>query len=100
MGGFETILIFLCLEFFLFRIIFLLIFIKNYIIHHCLITKPFAIVGVIMSLIQYVLIFYISSRAFGDFHVECVAIAVQLSRGDPRQKVVCLRRAFTEFQSS
>lgn len=91
---------FSCLAF-LVKIMFLIIFVKNCnIIHQCLITKSFAIMAVITSLIQYTLIFYISSRILWRFsygegsysHTIEQSIPLHVRRSD-------LWKTYSEFQS-
>lgn len=64
-------------------IMFLIIFVKNYIIHHCLSTKSFAILGggIVMSLIQNILIFLsLQENYVCFFHIEYMIISILLNR--------------------
>lgn len=86
---------FSCLALFV-KIMFPIIFVKNCsIIHQCLITKSFARMAVIMSLIQYTLTFYISRILWRfSYGVGSYSHTIEQTIALPCQKVKSLRDVF------
>lgn len=92
---------FSCLALFV-KIMFPIIFVKNCnITHQCLITKFSAIMGIIMFLIQYALIFWISSRILWRFSHGVGIYSYPIEESIPLscEKVKSLRDIYTELQS-